>query len=335
MAVLTSSTGGLTGQYQKYFDKKLLTAVLQLLVMDQFGQVRSLPPNMGALTVRFTRPPAPDQSTVLSLTEGVAPSTDRAFAWTHIDASPAQVGQKSTISDILGSTSLFDTLKGMITLMGQDAGHYLDLQITKEIVPNATTNKIYSGGNTSWANLAAGAAADSVMTIQDINKAFTKLTIQRAPTASAGDRAPKAKGGDYVCVVPPQLGYNIKLDPKFIDAGVRGNNDGLFNGEMGTWYGLRLIAGTQPFREDGGAGAEGTYAATGNIYSAVCLGGEQFGVVNLASQSPFSPKVIVVDSPDSANPLNQYTTVGWKAFFCVKTLKEDWASVIRAQTTFS
>src|SRR4051794_5231939 len=119
MSVLTSSTGGLTGQYQKYFDKKLLTAILQLLVMDQFGQVRSLPPNMGALTVRFTRPPAPDRTTVQSLTEG-DPSTltDRAFAWSHIDATPAQVGQKSRISDILGASNLFDTLKGMTTLMG-------------------------------------------------------------------------------------------------------------------------------------------------------------------------------------------------------------------------
>src|SRR6266403_4865749 len=134
MAVLTTSTSGLTGQYQKFFDKKLLTAVLQLLVMDQCGQVRSLPPNMGALTVRFTRPPAPDQSTVLALSEGVAPTTDRAFAWTHIDASPTQVGQKSTISDILGATNLFDTLKGMTTLMGQDAAHYLDFAITTEIV---------------------------------------------------------------------------------------------------------------------------------------------------------------------------------------------------------
>ncbi len=333
-AQLTSASSGLTGQYQKYFDKKLLTAVLQLLVMDQFGQVRSLPPNMGALTVRFTRPPAPDQSQVQALTEGVAITTDRDFAWSFIDATPTQVGQKSTISDILGATNLFDTLKGMVTLMGQDAGHYLDLVITKEIVQNVTTNKIYGGGNTSWANLAADSPANTVMTIQDILKAFTALTIARAPKATANDRAPKARGGDYVCVLPPQLAYNVKLDNKFVDAGVRGNNDGLFNGEMGSWYGLRLIMGTQPYREATG-GAENTYSASGGIYSAICLGSEQFGVVNLASQSPFSPKIIVVDSPDHANPLSQFTSVGWKAFFAVKTLKQDWAAVIRAQTTYA
>ena len=71
MATLTSASSGLSGQYQKYFDKKLLTAVLQLLVMDQFGQVRSLPPNTGALTVRFTRPPAPASTLVQALSEGV------------------------------------------------------------------------------------------------------------------------------------------------------------------------------------------------------------------------------------------------------------------------
>ena len=334
MSALLTSSGGLSGQYQKYFDKKLLTAVLQQLVMDQFGQVRPLPPGMGATTVRFTRPPAPDRTTVQSLTEGTPISTDRTFAWTFIDATLAQVGQKSTLSDILSETNLFDTLKGMTTLMGQDAAHYLDFQITNEIVPNATTNKIYSGGVPDWTTLAGAGANDVTLSIQDINKAFTKLTIARAPKAVSNDRAPKARGGDYVCTIAPQVGYNIKLDNKFVDAGVRGQNDGLFNGELGTWYGLRLVSMTQPWREATG-GAENTFASAGGIYASVALGSEQFGVVNLASQSLMGPKIVVVDRPDKSDVLNQTTCVGWKAFFAIKTLKEDWASVIRSQTTYS
>ena len=332
-AMLTSDSG-LSGQYQKFFDKKLLTAVLQQLVMDQFGQIRPLPPGMGATTVRFTRPPAPDRTLVQTLTEGTPISTDRTFAWSFVDATPTQVGEKATLSDILSETNLFDTLKGMTTLMGQDAAHYLDFRITKEIVENVSTNKVYSGNNTSWANLAASAPADCSLSIVDINTAFTKLTVARAPKAVANDRAPKAKGGDYVITIAPQVGFSVKLDPKFIDAGVRGNNDGLFNGELGSWYGLRLISMTQPYREATG-GAENTYASAGGIYSSVALGSEEFGVVNLASQSMLAPKIIVVDRPDKTDVLNQTTCVGWKAFFTVKTLKEDWACVVRSQTTYS
>src|SRR5882724_4680755 len=106
--LLTTASGGLSGQYQKYFDKKLLTAVLQLLVMDQFGQIRSLPPNMGALTVRFTRPDSPKvggtaigTTGVYSLSEGVPLANDRDYTFSFIDATCTQIGEKMRISDIL------------------------------------------------------------------------------------------------------------------------------------------------------------------------------------------------------------------------------------------
>ena len=350
--LLTTASGGLSGQYQKYFDKKLLTQVLQLLVMDQFGQIRSLPPNMGALTVRFTRPDSPkvggttiNTSGVYTLSEGVPLANDRDYTFTFIDATCSQIGEKMRISDILGATNLFDTLQNASKVLGQDAAHYYDFAITTEVIAGTQAfgagARVYAGGAANYAALKALTGVTGKIVIADIFRAFTRLTIARAPQASASERAPKARGGTYVAVTPPQVLFDLEQDQKFIDAGTRGTSEGLFTGEMGTWYGTRIIRGTQPWNE---FATEGTYdpnivydntTATGSILSTICMGSEMFGVVSLASQSITSPKLIVVNTPDKSDQLNQFTGVGWKAFFVVKTLKGDWAQIVRSKTSYS
>lgn len=350
--LLTTASGGLSGQYQKYFDKKLLTAVLQLLVMDQFGQIRSLPPNMGALTVRFTRPDSPkvggtaiNTTGVYSLSEGVPLANDRDYTFSFIDATCSQIGEKMRISDILGATNLFDTLQQASKVLGQDAAHYYDFAITTEIIAGTQAfgagARIYSGGAANYAALKALFGTTGKIVITDVLRAFTKLTLARAPTASASERAPKARGGTYVAVTPPQVLFDLEQDTKFIDAGTRGTSEGLFTGEMGTWYGVRIIRGTQPWVENA---TEGTYdgtivydvaGATGSVFSTICMGSEMFGVVSLASQSITSPKLIIVNTPDKSDALNQFTSVGWKAFFTAKTLKGDWAAIIRSKVSYS
>lgn len=333
MSVMLTSTGGLSGQYQKFFLKKLLTPIDQLLVMDQLAQFAILPENQGAKTVTFTRPAAADSTAVDSLTEG-DPSTltDGTYSLTHIDATCSQIGKKNRISDILAATNLFDTVKLVLDKMGRDASHYIDSKIMAEVVPNvAAASKKYSG-NANFAALGSDSTSGAYLTIAQILKEFTRLRVNRAPTAKPNERAPGAKGGDYVAVLPTQVATDVKLDSKFIDAGVRGTQKGLFTGEIGTWYGVRMMETTQPWIE---SSTENTYDAAGSIYSTVVMGSEQFGVVNLAKKSPLSPKINVIDRPDHSNPGAQYVTVAWTAYWVVKTLKDNWASVIRSKTSWS
>ncbi len=337
MAQLLTSSGGLSGQYQKYFDKRLLTAVLQKLVMAQFPQVKALPPGMGALTVRFTRPMAPDRSTVSALTEGTALASDSDYSLSFVDATCTQVGQKTTISDILGETNLFDTLQNVSTWMGQNAALYYDFAITTEYQAGVNaTNKQYAGGAADWTTLAALPTTDGRLQVPDLLKACTRLTAARAPKASANGMGGGPKmGTDYVAVIAPQPGFDIRLDKDFfVAAGVRGNNDGLFNGEFGSWYGIKCVEATQPWREATG-GAEGTFSSTGGIYATIVTGSEAVGMVNLASQNITRPKLIVAANADKSDSLNQFTSVGWKSFFKVKTLKDDWSVIIRSLTTYS
>lgn len=327
MALETTTSTGLTPQYQKYFSKKLLEHAVQSLVLDQFGQRVPFPKNAGAKTIRFMRPDVGDRTQVQTLTEGVPISTFRETTWTPVDLTLAQFGEAAKLSDLLNMTDLFSTLKQNISSMGEDAALHADFQITSAVVPLiAAANKRYSGGAANFNALVALTNAQGAMTIQDLLGSMTQLTIQRAP---------KAKGGDYVAVVPPQIGYDLMNDGKFVDSGKYGTTKGLFNGEIGRWYGVRVVVATQPWREANTNGTEGTFSASGPIFSTVVLGSGAYGIPLMAGQSPFSPKVIINDKPDKSDPLNQFITAGWSAYWTAGLLNDLWAVIVRSKTTFA
>lgn len=323
----TDSTG-LSPQYQTLFDKQLLAAAKPLIVTSQFAQRKSFPKNKGATDIKFFRPSAPDRSRVVSLAEGVPPTTFNEIIYTPVTATMIQIGEPFRFSDVLSNTDLFDTADRVSRLCGEDAAVYTDFACVTEIVGGiASGQKQYASTTQSFAGLHAASASDGKIQIAHLLKAYTKLTEQKAR---------KPEGAAYATIMGPQVSFDVKLDAKFIDAGVRGNNKGLFNGEIGTWYGNRIMETTEGWVEDG-AGSEGTYVAAPSekIFATLVLGRESFGAPIMAGDSPFDPQLIVVNKPDSGNMLNQFTSIGWKAYWAVKTLNNTWNVVIRSKSTYA
>lgn len=338
--MLTTASGGLSGQLQKVFDNRLLVAIRQELVHDQFVYLADLPKHKGGTQVRFTRPDSADRTKVLDVSgEGVEQVTERGMSYTFIDTTLKQIYVQDSISDVLSDFELFNTAKNLLDVMGADVGHRIDFDIVAEYVTQAAAGARVYSGNTSFANLAADASATNpLISFADLDRAFTMLTVARAPKA----RAKAGAGGraTYVASVPAQIAFTIRLDSNnFIAAGVRGQNDGLFNSEIGTWYGLRLLEHTQPFIEKN---VENTYDTSGgsgtgankNIYSTICTGYQAVACVEVAGGSPFSPQTIIVDRPDSGNRLGLRKYVGLKAYEAIKTLKNDWSVTVRSKSTY-
>ena len=88
---------------------------------------------------------------------------------------------------------------------------------------------------------------------------------------------------------------------------------------------------TQPWIEANTNGTEGTYASGGAIYSAIVTGRDAYGIPKMEGLDEFSPKIIIHDQPDKADPLNQFISCGWKSFWAAKTLNDTWSVVIRCQ----
>lgn len=322
MGTMSTGSAGLTPQFQTYYNKKLLAHAMPLIVTAQFAQKRPFPKNKGAKTMRFFRPNVADRTRVSSLTEGTPIGSYGEVTLTPIDVTMAQYGEAVKITDILSYTDLVNTLDNSIRMMGEDAAVHADFKCVTEIVTN-TGNKRYTGGATNFAGLVAKTADQAKLTIKDFLGSFTKLTLKKAR---------KPEGREYPCIITPEQAYDVMLDTDFIEAGTHGTNEGLFNGEVGKWFGHRILQTTEGWIE---SDTEGTYDSAGGIYSAMVLGREALGAPIMAGQSPFSPHIIINNKPDSGNPLNQFMTAGWKAYWATVTLNSDWSVVIRSKSTFA
>lgn len=334
MATTTSTT--LSNTYQGYFSKKLLGYAEQLLRLNEFATQEDLPANMGSKTISFFRPSAPTTSNVQSLTEGTPISTFGDVTYTKIDFTLAQVGEAAKITDIVTMTSLFDALKQNIETMGGNCALYAD-NISRNALNAQTTGLTIRRANAAatWTGLNSDATT-SFMTAAELLDCVTALKVNRAPTF----------GGDYVAVCPPQVTRDLMRDTDWLDAAKYSAVKQLFKGEVGSIYGVRVIEATNPFIAKGSAtaGDEYVYDASGtsglaagsDIYTTMVLGRGAFGVSKLkGTQSPWAPKVIINDKPDKSDPLNQFITAGWKAYYTAGVLNTTWGIAHKSKSRFS
>jgi N4-gp56 family major capsid protein len=137
--------------------------------------------------------------------------------------------------------------------------------------------------------------------------------------------------GKYICLAPPEVIGDMRQDSVWLASAQFNNNKGA--GELDRWVefeldGARFVENSSAFIEStvpNGGGGYGVYGAeTGgnpanNVYSCIYLGADAFGVPKLsgmrAGSDPMAPSLYVLDKADKADPLNQKTTVGWKAFY--------------------
>lgn len=351
MATLT--TTALAHEYQKYFTKQLLEHAVQLTVLDQFALKQPLPKNKGAKTISFFRRSRSAVATsgagagrvanVQTLTEGTAISTFANHTLDRVDVALTQYGEASKVTDVLCMTELFDALKQNIALMSEDCALNAD-SITRDALVDAAVNGItlvqasgsttehvpsmYAQGQANFAALAAATPSAAKATATDFLRAATQLKINRAP----------AFGGYYVAVVPPQVSHDLQNDPDWIDSANAGEPDRRFRGELRTYAGVRFVEHTNPYLEDG-TGDEGTYAvataASDRIYRTFVLGQGAYGVPSIEGESPYNPQIMIVDRADKTDPLNQYMTAGWKAFWAASALNCPFAISLSSKTEFA
>jgi N4-gp56 family major capsid protein len=331
MALMTTGSAGISGQYQKYFSKKLLPHAVQLLVLAQFGQKVPFPREQGANQIRFTRGDVAAAANVLAGAEGVPTTTFRDYTYTFIDATLVEYEIAAKISDVLSWTNLFDTLKNMTGVMGEDVALHADSKIRDTLVAGVTGagNRRYvsTAATQDFAGVAATSQTTGVLTIVDILDAMTRLTITRAPQLN----------GEFVAVVGPQVSRDILNDPKVLLAGQYGTSKSLMTGEIGRWYGVRVVKHSNPFIEDG-TGSQGVYsvpASSANaIYRTFVMGTDGFGIPQMGGLSPFNPQIMICDKPDKSDPTNRFITAGMKTYWTSVVLNDQWIVSISTKSGY-
>jgi N4-gp56 family major capsid protein len=333
------NTSAVSNTIQAFYNKKLLDHAVQATKLIEFAQMEDLAPGAGNSSCRFFRPPQADLTATgapAALTEGTAPTDFRDISYTAIDVSLAQLGQVAKVTDIANTVGLVKYLDTAIELMGEEFALDVDTRI-RNIMFHASTGgtKRYAQGVATHILLQQTAAANAVMIPRDLLDALTNLKINRAPKVN----------GVYVAVTPPQVTRDILNNSEFREVVRQNYADRIFKGEVGDFYGCRIIEGTNPMQEDETEGTHSTtFSAagsntTGFIYGTLVTGKGAYGAVNMKKLGAASlqnrPQVIVVDKPDSGNPLAQYIIVGWKAYWAGVRLNANWAICLRSKTQYS
>ena len=315
-----STTSGISDQIQRYFDKKLLTQTLKTIVLDQFAFKAPLPGKAGHKTIRFFRYPESATTDVQTMTEGtlLTLGNSKQLSLTTVDVALAQYGQTVTISDLLSAVELFNTMEQATVQNGQDAALKVD-ELLRNILGDSTAIQLrYAGAATNYATVGG---TDDAMTALDILDAATNLRVNNA----------RPSGGYFTAVMAPEVARDLMNDDDWLEASKYGSPDQLFRGEVGRYMGVRVVATTNPYRQN----TQHTYAAAGTRYSTFVVGDQSYGGVNLATMSAYSPKMVIAQGPDKTDPLAQFTTVGFKFYYGGAIINANHAVNIYSVTNYS
>jgi N4-gp56 family major capsid protein len=309
----TTLLPGLSAEMKTFYDMTLIDEAQANLVHDQFGQKRPIPAN-GGKTIEF-RKFAPLAKATTPLTEGVTPD-GKSLAVSTITATVNQYGDYITQSDVLELTSLDNTILEATKLLGRQAGVTLDT-IVRDVL-NSSTNvtycpKVATGGAETAVTSRANLDATSQLTVKVIQQVVAKLRGQNAPTI----------GGKYVAIIHPYVAYDLMRDPEWIDAHKYANPTNLYEGEIGEIAGVRFVQTTEAKVFDGG------------VFSTLFLGEGAYGVTEITGGG-LETLVKQKGSAGTADPLDQRSSVGWKAMKTAEILIPNYLVRVESKSaTFS
>ena len=311
--VQTTLLSGLTPEMKTFYDMTLIDEAGANLVHDQFGQKRPIPPNSGK-TIEFRRF-APLAKAITPLTEGVTPD-GKSLTVTAVTATVSQYGDYITQDDMLELTALDNTIIEATKLLGKQAGSTLDT-VVRNVLQSGTNvtycPKIVSGAETA-VNSRANLDATAQLTVDVVQQVVAKLRAQNAPTIN----------GKYIGIVHPYVAYDLMRDPEWIDAHKYAQPENLYTGEIGEIAGVRFVQSTEA-KIYTGDGCPSGLAVFGSLF----LGDGAYGVTEVTGGG-LQTIVKQKGSAGTADPLDQRSSVGWKAIKTAEILVQNY--IVRVES---
>ena len=304
----TNITGdsGLSVENKTFYDMTLIDEAQANLVHDQFGQKRPIPKN-GGKKIEFRKFAALPKA-LTALTEGVTPDGKK-LEVTAIEAEVSQYGDYIVQSDVLELTSIDNTIVEATKILGRQAGLTLD---------TITRNVLQSGTNVFYCPKGDGTAVTS-RTALDATSKLNVATIKKAVAFLKKNNAPKIDGS-YVAIVHPYAAHDLMSDPEWIDAHKYAQPENLYEGEIGKIAGVRFVETSEAAVIDG-------------VYCTLLMGANAYGVTEITGgglQTIIKQK----GSAGTADPLDQRSSIGWKAMKTAEILIEAYLCRIESKSDF-
>jgi N4-gp56 family major capsid protein len=317
---MASSAAGLITPSQVYYDKVFLDRAKIELRHDFGAQVRNVPMNSGTV-VRFSRF-TPLALVTAALSEATNPA-ETAMTSTQVSATLAEYGAVTNVSSLFSMTQIDVGLKEHVEVHGQNAGESIDRLIREELAAGATDQIATLGSKVL-----------STLLQTDV---LTGAEIRAAVRTLKKNKAQRFENGLFRGIIGPDTAYDLFGNSEWLDAHRYTTSDAIERGVVGKLHGVEFVE-TNNQKFDLTAGTSGspvtaTTAGVVTVYENFIFGKNAYGIINLAS---ITTPTVIVKNPgpnDTSNPLNMFSTVGWKMPFAVKTLNSNWIISIRTGAT--
>lgn len=295
----TTTSSGIAPEIKTFYDRTLLERMLPNLPFLKYGQKRPIPKGNGK-TIEFRKFNSLEPATT-PLTEGVPP-TAKDLSVTAITATVKQYGDYVEVTDVLETTAYDPIITETVELEGEQAGETLNIVVRNELLD--TTSEFNVGGGVDEDAITADdkLTADDVLKIQTI---FRRNNIK------------PISNGYYLMFLAPEQAADIMRDPLWRDVSKYANDaKNIEEGEIGRLYKFKFI--------DTSLVEAKANSSSVDIYSGLAMGKNAYGIVDIENGS--KPKTIIKigkeDDGDKSDPLNQKSTIGWKALLTAVRLNE-------------
>lgn len=324
MAYQTLGTGGFTNELAlTAFEKRLLSRFRGMTTFNKWGlqreiprrggksiQFRRLDPLLGASYAAAYNSGGAYASGPLALTEGT-PGAAIDATWVTVAATVSQYGAYIQLTDMTEFQSLDSVVPELTENFSEMMTEALDL-VTRDI--------IVAGTNVQYASIAltrggaSGVGSGMYLNLAELRE--SKRTLQ-----SLNAKPVRSESNKFVVVIHPHTQYDLEGDSNIVsiwqNAGQRGEGNQLFDTAMADLpFGFRLYVTSlaRIFPSVGLSGAD--------VYATMVLGEEAYGTVKLDAL----PARIIrkgLGSAGAYDPLDQLSTVGWKAAWAAVRLNEN------------
>lgn len=305
---------------QTFYDRNLLSRAQPNDVHGRFGQKRPISARSGN-QIKFRRYSQLAAATT-ALTEGVTPSGS-SLAVTDITSTLVQYGDYITLSDMVSLTNQDPVVTEATDVLGDQAGTTID-QVRRDVLV-AGTNGAYASG------VANRLALVNKITGPDLDKAIRYLKGQNAKFMKEGIPPSDGVGTGairkaYIAIVHPDVEYDLEAISGFKPVSDYPAQMGVIEDEIGAYKNIRFVTSTNAkiWTDATTVLTAGYKGVTKNdVYATLIFGAEAYGLSPLSGNA-MNTYVKALGSAGTADPLEQRSTVGWKATTITTILNQTW-----------
>ena len=311
----------LSAENKTFYDRALVEEAGPNLIHGQFGQKRPIPKN-GGKRIQFRRYASLPKA-LKPLTEGVTPE-GRKLSATAVEAEVNQYGDFVCLSDVLDLTAIDNNVLEATKAVGRQAGLTLDT-ITRNVLQSGTNvfycPKVGANGVQTPVTDRSGLDKTCTLTVDVVKKVAAMLKAANAPKID----------GDYVCILHPYVAYDIMSDPRWEEMHKYTTPENMYQGEIGRIAGVRFVETSEAAVYKGTENSCPTGLA---VFGCLFIAQGAYGVTE-ENGKEMQTIIKQLGSAGTADPLDQRSTVGWKALQTAEILMEPYMVRVECCSAFS